>query len=42
MSTPAPRPPNIWALHEWIPAATVAAYRDAPAVLILHFEARAV
>jgi SAM-dependent methyltransferase len=31
-------PPNIWALHEWIPEATVAAYRDTPAVIVLHFE----
>ena len=31
-------PPNIWALHRWCPAATNAAYRDSPAVLIWHFE----
>jgi ubiquinone/menaquinone biosynthesis C-methylase UbiE len=30
-------PLNIWALHRWCPAATNAAYRDAPAVVIWHF-----
>jgi hypothetical protein len=27
-------PPNIWALHRWLTAATNAAYRDNPAVMI--------
>jgi len=31
-------PPNIWALHRWCTAATNAAYRDSPAVVIWHFE----
>jgi hypothetical protein len=31
-------PPDIWALHGWITAATIAAYRDTPAVIVLHFE----
>jgi SAM-dependent methyltransferase len=31
-------PPNIWALHRWCPAATNAAYRDNPAVIIWHFQ----
>jgi hypothetical protein len=31
-------PPNIWSRHGWIPAATIAAYRDTPAALVLHFE----
>jgi ubiquinone/menaquinone biosynthesis C-methylase UbiE len=31
-------PPNIWALHRWAPAATNAAYRDSPAVIVWHFE----
>jgi SAM-dependent methyltransferase len=31
-------PPNIWALHRWCPAATNAAYRDIPAVIIWHFQ----
>jgi ubiquinone/menaquinone biosynthesis C-methylase UbiE len=31
-------PPNIWALHRWCTAATNAAYRDSPAVVILHFQ----
>ena len=31
-------PPNIWALHRWAPAATNAAYRDNPAVIIWHFQ----
>ena len=31
-------PPNIWALHRWAPTATNAAYRDSPAVLVLHFQ----
>ncbi len=33
-------PPNIWALHRWCPAATNAAYRDNPAVIIWHFQLR--
>jgi ubiquinone/menaquinone biosynthesis C-methylase UbiE len=31
-------PPNIWALHRWCTAATNAAYRDIPAVIIWHFQ----
>ena len=31
-------PPNIWALHRWCPAATNAAYRDKPLVIIWHFQ----
>jgi SAM-dependent methyltransferase len=31
-------PPNIWALHRWCTAATNAAYRDTPAVIIWHFQ----
>ena len=31
-------PPNIWALHRWCTAATNAAYRDNPAVIIWHFQ----
>jgi ubiquinone/menaquinone biosynthesis C-methylase UbiE len=31
-------PPNIWALHRWAPAATNAAYRDNPAVIVWHFQ----
>jgi ubiquinone/menaquinone biosynthesis C-methylase UbiE len=31
-------PPNIWALHRWCPAATNAAYRDSPAVIVWHFQ----
>jgi len=31
-------PPNIWALHRWCTAATNAAYRDASAVIIWHFQ----
>ncbi len=31
-------PPNIWALHRWAPAATNAAYRDNPAVIIWHLQ----
>jgi ubiquinone/menaquinone biosynthesis C-methylase UbiE len=31
-------PPNIWALHPWCTAATNAAYRDNPAVIIWHFQ----
>jgi SAM-dependent methyltransferase len=31
-------PPNVWALHRWAPAATNAAYRDSPAVIVWHFE----
>jgi SAM-dependent methyltransferase len=31
-------PPDIWALHRWAPAATNAAYRDNPAVIIWHFQ----
>jgi len=31
-------PPNIWALHRWCTAATNAAYRDNPAVVIWHFQ----
>jgi ubiquinone/menaquinone biosynthesis C-methylase UbiE len=33
-------PPNIWALHRWCTAATNAAYRDSPAVIIWHFQLR--
>jgi SAM-dependent methyltransferase len=38
LAPPEGEPPNIWALHELIPAATIAAYRDTPAVIVLHFE----
>ena len=31
-------PPNIWALHRWAPAATNAAYRDTPIVIVWHFQ----
>jgi hypothetical protein len=31
-------PPNIWALHRWCTAATNAAYRDNPAVIIWRFQ----
>jgi SAM-dependent methyltransferase len=31
-------PPNVWALHRWAPAATNAAYRESPAVIVWHFE----
>ena len=31
-------PPNIWALHRWAPEATNAAYRDAPIVIVWHFQ----
>ncbi len=31
-------PPNIWALHHWSAAATNAAYRGNPAVIIWHFQ----
>ena len=31
-------PPNIWALHSWVTAATNAAYRDSPAVIVWHFQ----
>jgi ubiquinone/menaquinone biosynthesis C-methylase UbiE len=31
-------PPNIWALHPWAPAATNAAYRGNPAVIVWHFQ----
>ena len=31
-------PPNIWALHPLAPAATNAAYRGNPAVIIWHFQ----
>jgi hypothetical protein len=31
-------PPNTWALHRWCTAATNAAYRDSPAVIIWHFQ----
>jgi SAM-dependent methyltransferase len=31
-------PPNIWALHSWAAAATNAAYRDMPAVIVWHFQ----
>lgn len=31
-------PPDIWALHRWCPAATNAAYRAIPAVIIWHFQ----
>jgi ubiquinone/menaquinone biosynthesis C-methylase UbiE len=31
-------PPNIWALHRWCTAATNAAYRGNPAVIIWHFQ----
>jgi SAM-dependent methyltransferase len=31
-------PPNRWALHRWCPAATNAAYRHNPAVVIWHFQ----
>jgi SAM-dependent methyltransferase len=31
-------PPNIWALHRWAPTATNAAYRNSPAVLVMHFQ----
>lgn len=31
-------PPNIWALHRWCTAATNAAYRDNPAVVVWHFQ----
>jgi ubiquinone/menaquinone biosynthesis C-methylase UbiE len=30
-------PPSIWALHRWAPAATNAAYRGAPIVIVWHF-----
>jgi SAM-dependent methyltransferase len=33
-------PPNIWALHSWATAATNAAYRDNPAVIVWHFQTR--
>jgi ubiquinone/menaquinone biosynthesis C-methylase UbiE len=32
------RPPNIWALHPVCPAATNAAYRGNPAVIVWHFQ----
>jgi SAM-dependent methyltransferase len=32
--------PNIWALHSWATAATNAAYRDNPAVIVRHFQTR--
>jgi len=31
-------PPNIWALMPWAPAATNAAYRDTPIVIVWHFQ----
>lgn len=31
-------PPDIWSLHTWAPAATNAAYRDAPSLLVWDFE----
>jgi ubiquinone/menaquinone biosynthesis C-methylase UbiE len=31
-------PPNIWALHRWCTDATNAAYREAPAAIIWHFQ----
>jgi len=33
-------PPNIWALHSWATAATNAAYRDNPEVIVWHFQTR--
>ena len=30
--------PDIWSLHAWCPEATNAAYRDAPAAIIWHFQ----
>jgi SAM-dependent methyltransferase len=32
------QPPNIWSLHRWCSAATNAAYRDTPAVIVWHFQ----
>ena len=37
-ASPAPVPPNIWALHAWATEATNTAYRDSPAVIVLHFQ----
>ncbi|CAA9369874.1 MAG: hypothetical protein AVDCRST_MAG21-619 [uncultured Nocardioidaceae bacterium] len=39
---PAPQePPDIWDLMAWAPAATVAAYRDTPALIVWHFRLKA-
>ena len=35
---PSAVPPDIWTLHQWAPAATNAAYRDTPHLIVWHFE----
>ena len=37
-AAPDGEPPNIWSLHSWSPAATNAAYRDTPSVIVWHFQ----
>ena len=37
-AVPAGKPPDIWELHSWSPAATNAAYRDNPAAIVWHFQ----